>query len=72
MGLFLGWQAVVALAVAALAVCAVNWHCCRRVVRQMWQIPATVWLLTLTLLGSCFGCDIVNVVLILGDLAHER
>jgi prepilin signal peptidase PulO-like enzyme (type II secretory pathway) len=58
-GLFLGWQAVVALAVAALAVYAMNWIL-RRVLRHLWQIPATVWLLTFTLLGILFWVRIAT------------
>jgi prepilin signal peptidase PulO-like enzyme (type II secretory pathway) len=58
-GLFLGWQAVLALAVAALAVCAVNWLL-RRVLRHVWQVPATVWLLTFTLLGILFWVRIAT------------
>jgi leader peptidase (prepilin peptidase)/N-methyltransferase len=58
-GLFLGWQAVLALAVAALAVYAVNWLF-RRVLRHAWQLPATVWLLTFTLLGILFWARIAT------------
>jgi leader peptidase (prepilin peptidase) / N-methyltransferase len=58
-GLFLGWQAVAALAVAALAVSTVNWLL-RRVLRRMWQIPATVWLLTGTVIGILFWVRIAT------------
>jgi hypothetical protein len=58
-GLFLGWQAAVALAAAALAVSAVNWLL-RRVLRHLWQIPATVWLLTATLFGILFWVRIAT------------
>jgi leader peptidase (prepilin peptidase) / N-methyltransferase len=52
-GLCLGWQAVVGPALAATAVSTVNWVA-RLGLRRMWQIPATVWLLTFTLIGILF------------------
>lgn len=58
-GLFLGWQAVVGLAAAALAVSTMNWLL-RCVFRRWWQIPATVWLLTFTLFGILFWVRIVT------------
>jgi leader peptidase (prepilin peptidase)/N-methyltransferase len=47
-GMVLGWQSVVVLAAIAIAIYVANWIL-RRVLPKLWQIPATVWLLALTL-----------------------